>query len=87
VKQDNFLDAHVRKGKKMEDKKTEIPTRRYLRVKAAADYLGFSPWKVRELIASGKLPYMQDGDSGPFMLDIKDLDAFMEKHKNTRTGT
>lgn len=71
----------------MEDKKKEIPTRRYLRVSAAADYLGFSPPKLRQLIANGKLPYVQDGDSGPFMLDIRDLDEYMEKHKNTKTGT
>jgi excisionase family DNA binding protein len=62
----------------------KIPTRRYLKVKAAADYLGYSPWKVRDLIRNGKLPYVQDGESGPFMLDIVDLDAYMEKHKITK---
>ncbi len=64
----------------------KIPTRRYLRLAAAAEYLGYSPWKVRQLIAEGKLPYVQDTEGGPFRLDIRDLDAFMDKHKTTKTG-
>ncbi len=59
------------------------PTRRLLKVKAAADYLGCSPWKLRKLIQDRELPYLQDGDYGPFLLDVFDLDDYIEKNKKT----
>ena len=53
---------------------------RILRVREAAEYLGSSPWKVRQLIADRRIPFVQDGD-GPFLLDIRDLDGFIERSK------
>jgi len=41
---------------------------------------GSSPWKVRQLIANRRIPFLQDGD-GPFLLDIRDLDGFIERSK------
>lgn len=55
--------------------------RRMLRVREAAEYLGVSPWKIRELINSGQLPYVQNGLKGHFSLDIRDLDAYIEFRK------
>ncbi len=51
-----------------------------MRVREAAEYLGSSPWKVRQLIAHRRIPFVQDGD-GPFLLDIRDLDGFIERSK------
>ena len=53
---------------------------RMMRVREAAEYLGSSPWKVRQLIANRRIPFVQDGD-GPFLLDIRDLDCFIERSK------
>jgi excisionase family DNA binding protein len=63
----------------MEDPKPQ--PRRLLKVKQASHYLSISPWKLRKLIQDGEIPYLQDGDYGPFLLDIRDLDEFVEKHK------
>ena len=54
--------------------------RRLVRVREAAEYLGSSPWRVRQLIANRRIPFVQDGD-GPFWLDIRDLDSFIERSK------
>lgn len=54
--------------------------RRMMRVREAAAYLGSSPWKIRQLIADRRIPFMQDGD-GPFLLDVRDLDGFIERSK------
>jgi len=56
------------------------PRRRMMRVREAAAYLGSSPWKIRQLIADRRIPFMQDGD-GPFLLDVRDLDGFIERSK------
>ena len=63
-----------------ERKKKAPPGQRMLRVREAAEYLGSSPWKVRQLIAHRRIPFLQDGD-GPFLLDIRDLDGFIERSK------
>lgn len=41
---------------------------------------------VRKMIANGKLPHVQDEEGGPFMLDIRDLDAWVEKLKTTKSA-
>ena len=58
-----------------------VPARRLLRLKTAALYLSLSPWKLRALIQDGKLPVVQDVEGSPFMLDLRDLDAFIERNK------
>jgi len=60
--------------------KKASPGRRLVRVREAAEYLGSSPWKVRQLIADRRIPFVQDGD-GPFWVDIRDLDSFIERNK------
>jgi hypothetical protein len=60
------------------------PTRRrLLKLKGAAEYLSMSPWKLRQLIWAGKLPVVQDQEGGPFWLDQKDLDHYVEHNKHT----
>jgi excisionase family DNA binding protein len=58
-------------------------SRRFLRLKQGADYLALSPWKLRQLLASGEIPFIQLEAGGPYQLDIRDLDRFAEKHKRT----
>lgn len=60
-----------------------IPRRRLLRIKQASEYLSLSPWKLRQLIQCGKLPVVQDTDGSPFLLDVRDLDGFVERNKRT----
>jgi excisionase family DNA binding protein len=55
--------------------------RRLLRLKAAAEYLSLSPWKVRGLIQAGRLPVVQDAEGSPFLLDVRDLDGYVERNK------
>ena len=62
--------------------KQSLPKKRMMRVREAAAYLGSSPWKIRQLIADRRIPFMQDGD-GPFLLDVRDLDGFIERSKRT----
>lgn len=61
--------------------KNAIPRRRLLRTKEAAEYLGLSPWKLRRLIQDGQLPVVQDADGSPFLLDLRDLDGYIERNK------
>ena len=51
----------------------------------AAEYLCMSEWKLRRLIQDGLLPHLHDGEGSPFLLDIRDLDAYVEKHKHHGT--
>ena len=47
----------------------------------AADYLGRTPWSMRELVWAGKIPFVRDGKR--IFVDIKDLEAYIVKHKMT----
>jgi len=56
--------------------------RRLLRTRDAALYLGSSPWKLRRLVQEGVLPRVGDADSGRWLFDLKDLDAYIESNKH-----
>lgn len=58
------------------------PTRRLLRTREAASYLGSSPWKIRRLVQEGFLAYVSDSDSGRWLFDLKDLDAYIDANKH-----
>jgi excisionase family DNA binding protein len=62
-------------------RKVGAPSRRLLRLRAAADYLSLSPWKLRSLIQAGRLPVVQDGEGSPFLIDVRDLDEYVERNK------
>ncbi len=53
----------------------------FLRIREASVYLNISVWKVRNLIQSGKLSYFQECDNSLILLDIEDLNAFIERNK------
>lgn len=57
--------------------------RRLIRTKEAAAYLSMSDWKLRRLIQDGVFPVVQDHEGGPFLLDLRDLDGYVENHKHS----
>lgn len=61
------------------------PQHRLLRTRQAAEYLCISEWKLRRLIQDGLLPHLHDGEGSPFLLDIRDLDAYIDRHKHHGT--
>jgi len=65
----------------MENTTTTARTKRLLRTREAAQYLSISPWKLRKLIQDGRLPVVQDGEGTPFLLDLRDLDSYVERNK------
>jgi excisionase family DNA binding protein len=61
------------------------PQHRLLRTRQAAEYLCMSEWKLRRLIQDGLLPYLHGGEGAPFLLDIRDLDEYIEQNKQRDT--
>jgi hypothetical protein len=79
---------------KRQKKATPLPEgTRLLNLRQAAAYLNLSFWSVRDYVLSGRLPYVQlpplsprEGDRPRqklrrVLVDIRDLDAFIEAHK------
>jgi excisionase family DNA binding protein len=60
-------------------KVSEDVQKRLYSVKEAGRYLGRSPWAIRHLIWEGHLPQIRQGRR--VMVDVKDMDQFIEKHK------
>jgi hypothetical protein len=56
---------------------------RLMRLKAAAEYLCLSPWKLRNLIQTGELPAVVMNENAPWLVDVHDLDRWVESHKIT----
>ena len=52
---------------------------RLLDVKSAAQYLGISPWTLREMQWRGALPYVKFNRRVYF--DMEDLDLFIQNNK------
>lgn len=57
----------------------EAVSKRLYSVKEAGRYLGRSPWAIRHLIWEGHLPQVRQGRR--VMVDVADMDQFIEKHK------
>jgi excisionase family DNA binding protein len=57
----------------------ERPRKRLYTIAEAAEYLGRSPWAVRSMIWSGKLPAVRDGKR--VLVDVYDLDRWIENNK------
>jgi hypothetical protein len=60
-------------------------TPRLVRLKGGAVYLGMSPWQLRRLVQNGDLPVVKLGDGAPWLLDLKDLDLWIERSKTVVT--
>ena len=63
--------------------KLQSSSRRLLRMKDAAVYVSLSPWKLRKLVQDGQLPIVKYGENAPWLLDVLDLDGWVERHKQT----
>jgi excisionase family DNA binding protein len=61
--------------------------KRLLRVREASAYVGISAWKIRQLVAGGHLPIVQDDEHAPFLIDVADLDAWIERSKHRRSDS
>ena len=61
----------------------EEPGRRLVKLKPASQYSGFSVWKLRQLIWTGALPVVQLEPGGPYLVDVRDLDRYIEASKHT----
>jgi excisionase family DNA binding protein len=57
---------------------------RLLRLKPAAEYLSFSPAKLRAIIQRGELPFIRiaEGRNAPWLVDKHDLDLWIEQSKS-----
>lgn len=63
------------------DMREDFIKKRLFSLSEAAAYLGRSTWSVRRLIWSGALPSVRAG--GRVHVDVRDMDAFIDKHKVT----
>ncbi len=61
--------------------KLQPSARRLLRLREAAQYLSVSPWKLRHIIQSGELPIVKYKENAPWLLDVRDLDGWVEHNK------
>ncbi len=61
--------------------KGQPSTRRLLRLKAAAEYVSLSTWKMRALVQRGEIPLVQYGENAPWLLDVDDLERWIARHK------
>jgi excisionase family DNA binding protein len=59
------------------------PERRLVRVQSAADYLSVSKRVLRRFIQDGQIPIVQYGENAAWLLDLNDLDRWIEQHKVT----
>lgn len=57
------------------------PAPRLMKVKEAARYLSISPWTLRKLVQTQQLRIVKLDDRGPWLIDTKDLDHFIEGRK------
>lgn len=71
----------VRRACERVQRASEIPPR-LLDVDDAGRYVGMSDKAVRELIVADELPYIQKiPGRSPYLIDIRDLDKWIEKNK------
>ena len=54
---------------------------RLLPLKKAADYIGLTVWALRERIWAGDIPVVKFPGGRKQFIDIKDIDAFIERNK------
>ncbi len=62
-------------------KTIQRPTQRLYSVKDAMVYLGHTENGVRELIWRRELPVIQRGRGGKQFIDVRDMDAWIDKNK------
>jgi len=68
------LQRQERKGKRQR----QISSARGLKTSAAAEYLGISPWSIRQLVYRREIPVIRGRH---WLFDVRDLDAYLEHSK------
>jgi excisionase family DNA binding protein len=63
--------------------RVQINPRRLVRLKQASEYLSLSPWALRRIIQAGEIPIVKVGEGAPWLLDLRDLDSWVDHHKRT----
>ncbi|MBU0514810.1 MAG: helix-turn-helix domain-containing protein [Proteobacteria bacterium] len=58
---------------------------RLLPLKAAAEYLGLTPWALRERAWAGQIPVVKWPNGRKWFFDRDDLEAFIDRNKVTIT--
>jgi excisionase family DNA binding protein len=58
----------------------ELPAR-LMRVKDASKYLAISPGSLRAMVQRGEIQAVIPGNNAPWLLDVKDLDSWIDRHK------
>jgi len=56
-------------------------TPRLLTLKDAAQWLGLTVWAMRERVWQGAIPYVRFDGGRKLYIDTKDLERFIEQHK------
>jgi excisionase family DNA binding protein len=62
---------------------TAAPGRRLVRTREAADFLGVSPWRVRQLVGEGVLDPVRFTPRSQFRFRVADLEALVDSRKET----
>lgn len=62
---------------------TEQIEPRLLKAKPAARYLSMSAWKLRNLVQTGEIACIMGDGTSPWLFDIDDLNAWIERRKQT----
>jgi hypothetical protein len=57
------------------------PAKRLYNLKQASVYLGRTVNALREMLWAGKIPYIQDSPRGRILLDVQDMDSYIEQNK------
>jgi excisionase family DNA binding protein len=63
--------------------RVQTNARRLVRLKQASEYLSLSPWALRRIIQAGEIPIVKVGEGAPWLLDLRDLDSWVDHHKHT----
>jgi helix-turn-helix protein len=63
--------------------RVQTNARRLVRLKQGSEYLSLSPWALRRIIQAGEIPIVKVGEGAPWLLDLRDLDSWIDRHKRT----
>jgi excisionase family DNA binding protein len=75
------LEGEFLDGQKQPKQRTRTVEPRMLRTKEAAEYLGISEWKLRQMVVDGEIEVIKQKY---FLFSIDDLNAWINKNREGR---
>ena len=69
--------------KKAKQSSEELRQPRLMKLKDAARYMSMSPGKLRVLVQAGELAVIRGDGNAPWLLDIRQLDKWIERNNTT----